>query len=109
MVQILLAAVVGSIIAAGIMNLLLQRAASIKRAQDSEAGALRVRAGLDAIIRGWSAAGGATCSPVDGFFMKSGTPGNCDCSYVSTDGEMTISAQLVNERCALSIVGSPPP
>ncbi|MCX5793948.1 MAG: hypothetical protein NTY77_00445 [Elusimicrobia bacterium] len=109
LVQVLLAAVVGSVIAAGIMNLILQRATVLKRAQDSEAGKARVRSTLDAIIRGWSAAGGVTCSPVNGYIMNSGMPGNCDCSYTSADGTATIAAKLVNGQCTLNIVGSPPP
>ena len=116
LVQVLLAAVVVSIIAAGMMNLMLMRSTSVKRDQDRAAGTARTGGGLNAIIRGWVAAGGVTCSPVTGFTFNSGSAGNCNCTYTAMDGTGTTicagagcNPAAGTSPCELRVVGLPPP
>ena len=116
LVQVLMTAVIVSIIAAGMMNLMMMRAQAVKRSQEGAAGAGRTNMGLNAIISGWGTAGGVNCSPVVGFTLNSGSAGSCNCTYTAQDGSLTTvcagtgcAPALGTNPCGLSIVGVPPP
>lgn len=116
LVQVLLAAVVASVIVAGMMNLTLMRSTAIKRDDDRAAGAARTSGSLGAIVSAWSEAGGVNCSAVDGYTLSGGTPGGCDCTYTATDGSGTTvcagsgcSPAVSTNPCELRIVGAPQP
>ena len=119
LVQVLMTAVIVSIIAAGMMNLMLMRAQAVKHAQDGAAGAAKTNMGLNAIISGWGTAGGQNCSTVPGYSGGGGASvGTCNCTYTSLDGTNTTvcagtgcTPALSTNPCKLAIVGTvwPPP
>ena len=88
LVQVLLTAVIVSIIAAGILQMTLLRSTLQARARDSVQKRLMAEAALNAIITQWD---GNVC----------GT-GNCGCSGTYYGCSYTTS--LVNGQCQISIV-----
>jgi|GEM_PF-5740502 len=111
LVQVLMTAVIVSIIAAGMMNLLLLRATAIKHAQGGAAGNAAVNSGLDAILASWSVHDTSCYNSVPGYTGGSAAspPGNCSCSYISSDGKTTITVTGTAPNCALAISATPPP
>jgi len=116
LVQVLMTAVIVSIIAAGMMTLLLMRSQAIKRAQGTAAGTAMANGGLNAILSGWGAAGGVNCSAVTGYTMTGGSAGQCNCTYTAAAGAVAQSicagsacnpAQSTNP-CGIAIVAAPP-
>lgn len=108
LVQVLMTAVLVSIIAAGMLHLLLLRSQAIKRSHESAAGAARSNLGFDAILASWAAAGGKSCSATpEGFStVAAGTPGACNCIYQR--GDIYITAASSGGKCGLSIKSTPP-
>jgi hypothetical protein len=116
LVQVLMTAVIVSVIAAGMMNLILLRAQAIKHAQAGAAGLTAAKSGLDAILEAWNnnPAGPTNCTPVSGYSMT-GSPGNCNCSYTPIHGTTTFCAGTgcnppvhTNPDCSIQIVGQVP-
>ncbi|MCX5793950.1 MAG: hypothetical protein NTY77_00455 [Elusimicrobia bacterium] len=112
LVQVLMTAVIVSIIAAGMMHLLLLRSQAIKRGQDSTVTTATTNSGLDAILAIWSKNGGVNCSGTPAGFTATvpGTPGGCNCTY--SDGKTIITATATSSgggaRCGLSINSKAP-
>ncbi|MBI5239502.1 MAG: hypothetical protein HY926_03450 [Elusimicrobia bacterium] len=104
LVQVLMTAVVVSIIAAGMMHLLLMRSQSIKRDEDRMVGTARGQGAVMAVFSGWAANGGTNCTAVPGFTLNSGVAGSCACTYTANDGTgTTVTATSGATHCNLSL------
>jgi hypothetical protein len=112
LIQVLLTAVIVSIIAAGMMNLILLRATAIKRSQAGATGLANANSGLDAILATWSTQNTKCFNPVPGYTGGSSAspPGNCSCTYASQSNGtiITVTSGGVLGTCNLSI-SSPMP
>lgn len=119
LIQVLMTAVIVSVIAAAMMNLILLRAAAIKRGQDSAAGTALANSGMDTILASWNANNTSCYNAVPGFAGGSSAspPGNCGCSYTGTINGNNVtfcagtgcSPAVATNPCTLAIVGTPPP
>ena len=108
LVQVLMTSVVVAVIAAGLMNMLMRRAALINRAREGVMARRKADSSFGVIMSRWNEAGMTCANSVPGFSL-SGTPGSCACTYddSATPQNPDISARLVAGRCTLTIVADP--
>lgn len=108
LVQVLMTAVIVAIIAAGLMQMLTQRATIVKRAADSASARKKAEGALALITTRWNQVGQVCAGGVPNY-NTIGSPGICSCTYtplVSTDP--TVSAGLDSSgRCRLTVVSDP--
>lgn len=114
LVQVLMTAVIVSIIAAGMMQILLMRAQSIKRDEQRISGTAKTHLYYNAIMREWSERGiqcyqGTNIGGVTGLNGGNQTvaPGACACTYTTPDGATLTSVSSSGLSCALTIPAQP--
>ncbi|HAM36826.1 MAG TPA: hypothetical protein DEB40_13470 [Elusimicrobia bacterium] len=86
LVHVLMTALVVSIIAAGMMQMLLLRSRVIARSVEGLQARKEAEKEMYHVVAAWNAANGgagATCGPIPGYTIISGSPGTCNCKYLS--------------------------
>ena len=114
LVQVLMTAVIVSIIAAGMMQILLMRAQSIKRDEQRISATAKTHLYYNAIMREWSERKiqcyqGNNIGGVTGLNGGNQTtaPGSCACTYTTPDGATLTSVSSSGLSCALTIPAAP--
>ncbi|MBI5629459.1 MAG: hypothetical protein HY921_01095 [Elusimicrobia bacterium] len=106
LIHVLVIAVITSIIAAGLLRMLLLRHTLISRAQEGSAAKKSAESAMARLVSSWNSVNivcsnvsgsGYTCSPA-----STTSPGTCSCTCTSP-GDATVVAALSGSLCQLTI------
>ncbi len=110
LIQVLVTAVIVSVICAGLLSMLLLRATYNARAKQSAAATMSANGAYNAVMTAWAAAK-QTCIDLraEGF-SGGGTVNTCNCTYSkgSPGGAITVTVTGTYPSCTLSVSAPPP-
>ena len=105
LVHVLVTSVIVSVIAAGLMQMMLMRATIQARASEGAVARKKTESAFNTIMTRWNEA--QRCAQGVPGFSGGNASGNCNCNYTSTDGTITAGTTLVGTRCRLDIEATP--